>query len=138
MNLNDLIVPSKTTWVDYPGIPDFEVQLSYLTREELIKIRKKASSNKLNRKTRQVEEDLDSDLFQELYIKAVIKGWKGLTYKEVAKLLPINENAIDDFEAELEYSEDNAIALMKNSPEFDSFISETLDDVSAFTQSNKS
>ena len=133
MDLQSLIVPSKQTWADYPGIPGFEVALAYLTREELMKIRKKATTNKVNRKTRQVEEEVDSDLFQELYITAVVKDWKGLTYTSLTKLLPLDTDSIEDMDANVEYSPDNAIALMKNSPDFDSWVSEMLDDVQAFT-----
>lgn len=136
MDLQSLIVPSKETWAEYPGLPDFKVALAYLTRDELMKIRKKASSNVVNKKTRQIEEQVDSDLFQEIYISSVIKNWTGLKYKYLAKLLPIDESAIEDLDAELEFSKDNAVTLMKNASDFDSWVTEVLDDVQNFTKAS--
>ena len=135
MSLQKLLIPSKTTWVEYPGLHGFEVQMAYLTRDELMKLRSKALNNKINRKTRQVEEEVDSDLFQTLYIAAVIKDWKGLKYKYLNKLAPFDISALDP-EDEEPYSEESAEVLMKNSSDFDSFVSNTLEDVANFTQSN--
>jgi len=135
MNLAKLIVPSKTVWAEYPGLPGFEVQLAYLTRDELVKIRNKAVNNKISRKTRQIEEEVDNELFQSLYIQAVIKGWRGLKYKYLPKLVPtdISEVEPDDL---LEYDAENAETLMKNSADFDSWVSRMLEDVENFTQNN--
>ena len=135
MSLQKMLIPSKTTWVEYPGLNGFEVQLAYLTRDELMKLRSKALNNKINRKTRQVEEEVDSDLFQTLYIAAVIKDWKGLKYKYLNKLAPFDLSGVEA-EDEEPYSSESAEVLMKNSSDFDSFVSSTLDDVENFTQSN--
>jgi len=135
MSLQKMLIPSKTTWVEYPGLNGFEVQLAYLTRDELMKLRSKALNNKINRKTRQVEEEVDSDLFQTLYIAAVIKDWKGLKYKYLNKLAPFDLTGVEA-EDEEPYSSESAEVLMKNSSDFDSFVSSTLDDVANFTGSN--
>ena len=135
MSLQKMLIPSKTTWIEYPGLHGFEVQLAYLTRDELMKLRTKALNNKINRKTRQVEEEADSDLFQTLYIEAVIKDWKGLKYKYLNKLAPFDLTGVAEEEEE-PYSSESAEVLMKNSSDFDSFVSSTLDDVDNFTQSN--
>jgi hypothetical protein len=135
MELSKLIIPSKTVWVDYPGLSGFQVQLAHLTRDELMKIRKKALNTKVNRKTRAMEEEVDSDLFQSLYIQAVIKDWKGLKYKYLPKLVPTDISSQDPDE-ELEYSEDNAEVLMKNAADFDSWVSAMLEDIENFTVSS--
>ena len=135
MSLQKLLIPSKTTWVEYPGLHGFEIELAYLTRDELMKIRSKALNNKINRKTRQVEEEVDSDLFQTLYIGAVIKNWRGLKYKYLNKLAPFDISELDE-EAQEPYTEESAEVLMKNSTDFDAFVSNTLEDVENFTQSN--
>ncbi len=131
MGLSNLMVPSKTTWAEYPGLVGFEVLLAYLTRDELMKIRSKALNNKVNRKTRAVEEEVDSDLFQTLYIQAIIKDWRGLKYKYLPKLLPTDISSVDP-EEELEFSIDDAELLMKNSTDFDSWVSSVLEDVENF------
>ena len=141
MDLAKLIVPSKTIWDEFPGFPGFEVQLAYLTRDELMKLRSKAVTNKVNRKTRAVEEDLDSELFQQLYIQAVIKGWKGLKYKYLEKMVPVDLSSIekdeeDNYIGELDFTADNAEVLMKNAAGFDAWITDVLDDVENFTKNS--
>lgn len=131
MGLSNLMVPSKTTWSEYPGLPGFEVLLAYLTRDELMKIRNKSVSNKVNRKTRAVEEEVDSDLFQTLYIQAIIKDWRGLKYKYLPKLLPTDISSVEEDE-ELAYTIEDAELLMKNSTDFDSWVSSVLEDVENF------
>ena len=135
MSLSKLLIPSKTTWIEYPGLSGFEVQLAYLTRDELMKLRSKALNNKINRRTRQVEEEVDSDLFQTLYIEAVIKDWRGLKYKYLNKLAPFDITGLDE-EDEEPYSSESAEVLMKNSSDFDNFVSSTLEEVENFTESN--
>ena len=133
MDLSTMMVPSATVWSEYPGIEEFQVQLAHLTREELMKIRKKSINKKVSRRTRGVEDEVDSDLFQDLYISAVIKDWKGLKLKYLHKFIPVNIGAQNP-EEELEYSENNARELMKNSTDFDNWVSSMIEDVEAFTK----
>ena len=87
VSLASLLTPSKTVTVDYPEFEGFSVQLCYLSREELVKLRSRCLSQKFNRKTRGFEEILDDDKFIVEYCKAVIKGWSGLKYKYLESLL---------------------------------------------------
>ena len=87
VSLSSLLTPSKTVTVDYPGMNGFTVDLCYLAREELIKLRNRCLSQKFNRKTRAFDDQLDEDKFLVEYVKAVIKGWKGLKYSYLEELL---------------------------------------------------
>ena len=136
MQLSKLIIPISTTKFDFPRMEGFEVEVSYITRDELMKIRKKSTSTRFNKKTHTPEEEVDSDLFQDLYVKAIVKGWSGLKYKYLNKLLPIDLSLIEDEEGELEYSHENAMELMKNSPDFDGFVSDLVSDLESFTKSS--
>ena len=40
MELKSLLVDSKTTWVEFPGLDGFEVELANLSRKELVNLRK--------------------------------------------------------------------------------------------------
>ena len=80
VSLKSLLTPSKTVEFDYPGFEGFKVKLTYLAREELMKLRNRCVSQKFNKKTRQFEEEFDADKFLPEYVKAVIQGWKGLKY----------------------------------------------------------
>jgi len=130
LSLKTLLVPSKALEVEYPGMPDFKINLAFLSRETLQTIRKKAT--KTTFKNRQPVEELNDDLFLELYVKASIKGWTGLKLKYLEQLAPVDLSG-QDADAELEYNEENALYLMKNSTNFDSFISEQVTDLGNFS-----
>ena len=42
MELKSLLVDSKTTWVEFPGLDGFEVELANLSRKELVSLEKDA------------------------------------------------------------------------------------------------
>lgn len=130
LSLKNLLVPSKSLEVEYPGMPDFKLSLAFLSRETLQTIRKKAS--KTTFKNRQPVEELNDEMFLELYVKATVKGWTGLKLKYLEQLAPVDLSD-QDLEAELAYSEENALFLMKNSSNFDSYISEQVTDLGNFS-----
>lgn len=130
LNLQSLLVPSKVTEVDYPGLVDFKIQVSFLSREELVKIRKKAT--KTAYKNRQPVEELNEDLFLQLYVENTIKGWTGLKLRYLSQLAPVDLSAFKDLDKELDYTSENALSLMKSSSDFDAFISETVTDLENF------
>ena len=131
LSLKSMLVPSKEISVEYPGMPGFEVKVCFLSRETLQTIRKKAT--KTSFKNRQPVEEVNDDLFLELYVKGSIKGWTGLKLKYLEQLAPVDLSD-QDLESELEYSEENALYLMKSSTNFDSFISEQVTDLGNFSK----
>lgn len=135
LSLKALLVPSKTVEVEYPGMPGFKVSLSFLSRETLVNIRKKAT--KTTFKNRQTTEEVNDEAFLKLYVEQAIKGWKGLKLSYLEQLCPVDVSG-EDLEAELEYSDENALFLMKNSSNFDGFVSDTVTDLGNFrTNSDK-
>ena len=132
ISLKNLLVPSKALEVEYPGMPEFKIQVAFLSRETLQSIRKK--STKTSFKNRQPVEELNDELFLELYVKSAVKGWTGLKLKYLEQLAPVDLTG-QDADAELEYSEENALYLMKNSSNFDSFSSEQVTDLGNFSTS---
>ena len=132
-SLSDLLTPSKTSTVDFPGYAGFEVELTYLARDEMLKLRKKAVSMKINRRTRQPEEELNEEIFLKEYTKAVIKGWSGLKMRYLIQLIPVDEDKISDLESELPYTLENAQIMMENSNDFDAWLTETVGDLANFT-----
>lgn len=133
LSLKNLLVPSKALDIEYPGMPGFVVSLAFLSRETLQQIRKKAT--KTSFKNRQPVDELNEDLFLDLYVKATVKGWSGLKLKYLELLAPIDLTG-QDVEAELGYNEENALFLMKNSADFDTFISEKVTDLGNFSTTN--
>lgn len=134
MDLAKLIVPISKTSIEYPGCPDFKVELAYLTKDELMKLRDKCTTQKLDRKTRQMKEDVDSDLFQKLYIEAIVIGWEGLKYSYLKTMIPVDLSTVADLDDTLEFTVGNAELLMKNGVDFDNWVTSVLDDVENFTK----
>jgi len=132
ISLSSLMTPSKTVTLDFPGYSGFSVDVTYLAREELLKLRKKCLSTKFNRKTRQPEEELNEDMFLIEYVRAVIKGWKGLKFRYLEELLLVDVTELDP-DDELPYTQDNSELLMKNSGDFDTWITEVVGDLENFT-----
>ncbi len=133
LSLKSLLVPSKTVEVEYPGFEGFKVNLSFLSRETLVSIRKK--STKTSFKNRQPVEELDDKLFLKLYVVAAIKGWSGLKFSYLNELAPMEFDP-KDADKLIPYSEENALELMQASSNFDAFVTETVSDLSAFTKSS--
>lgn len=132
VSLASLMTPSKTVTIDFPGYADLSIDLCYLAREELVKLRKKCVTTKFSKKTRQPEEVLNEETFLKEYCKAVIKGWKGLKYRYLEELLLVDVADLDP-DDELAFTCDNAELLMKNSGDFDTWVTETVSDLENFT-----
>ena len=132
VSLKSLLTPSKTVSMEMPGFEGFEVKLTYLAREELLKLRNRSVKQVLNKKTRAYEEQLDNDKFLVEYCKAIIKGWKGLKYKYLEELLLVDTSSVD-LEDELPYTLENAELLMKNATSFDTWVTEAVGDLENFT-----
>lgn len=133
LSLKSLLVPSKAVEVEFPGMPGFLIQVAFLSRETLLSIRKK--STKTTFKNRQPSEEFNEDLFLQLYVENAIKGWTGFKLEYLEQLAPVDLSG-QDMEAELEYTQENALYLMKNSSAFDAFITETVSDLANFSTSS--
>tara|TARA_R110002153_G_scaffold59125_1_gene161673 strand:+ start:628 stop:1071 length:444 start_codon:yes stop_codon:yes gene_type:complete len=131
MELKSLIVDSKTTWVEFPGLDGFEVELANLSRKELVNLRKRCTQNKFNRKTRAFEESLDDTKFVKEFTESTVKGWKGLKLAYLEDLLLVDLKG-KDVEQELDFTLDNAQQLVENSSEFDNWLNEVVFDLENF------
>lgn len=132
VSLASLMTPSKTVSIDFPGYNGLSVDLCFLAREELLKLRKKCVTTKFDKKTHRPIEELDEERFLTEYCKAVIKGWTGLKYRYLEEFLLVDVSNLDP-EDELKYTQENAELLMKNSSTFDSWVTETVSDLENFT-----
>ena len=136
MELKSLIVDSKSTWVEFPGLDGFEVEQANLSRKELISLRKRCTTNKFNRKTRAFEESLDDNKFIKEFTASTVKGWKGLKLGYLEDLLLVDLKS-NDVEQELDYNTENAEQLVENSNEFDNWLNEVVFDLENFRSGSK-
>ena len=125
------MVDSKAVWIDFPGLSGFSVEVANLSRKELTALRKRCTSQKFDRKTRQLVEDLDEDKFVKEFSEASVKNWKGLTIEHLETLILIDTEG-QDVSSEVEYSKDNAEILVTNSSEFDTWLNEVVFDLDNF------
>tara|TARA_R110002153_G_scaffold17823_2_gene62032 strand:+ start:787 stop:1236 length:450 start_codon:yes stop_codon:yes gene_type:complete len=131
MELKSLLVDSKTTWVEFPGLDGFEVELANLSRKELVNLRKRCVQNKFNRKTRAFEESLDENKFVKEFTNSTVKGWRGLKLEYLEDLLLVDLKGQEPTQ-ELEYTAENAEQLVENSSEFDNWLNEVVFDLENF------
>ncbi len=131
MDLKSLLVDSKTTWVEFPGLDGFEVELANLSRKELVNLRKKCTQSKFNRKTRDFEETLDDEKFVKEFSEATVKSWKGLKLSYLEDLILVDLKG-QNLEDEMEYTLENALVLVENSSEFDNWLNEVVFDLENF------
>lgn len=131
MDLKSLLVDSKTTWVEFPGLEGFEIELANLSRKELVNLRKRCTTNKFDRKTRMFNETLDESKFVEEFTSATVKGWKGLKLDYLQDLLLVDLTGQDPNKV-LDYTHENAKQLVENSNEFDNWLNEVVFDLEHF------
>ena len=127
------MTPSKTVEFEYPNCEGFKVSLCYLAREELVKLRTRCVSQVFNRKTRAYEEQVDDNKFLKQYCMSVIKSWSGLKMKYLKNLLLIGD--VEDENSTLPYNNENCETLMKNSADFDTWVTDMVGDLEHFTKS---
>jgi hypothetical protein len=131
MKLKDLMVDTKSAWIEFPGCDGMEIKVANLSRKELLSLRKRCVSTKFDRKTRQPEEVLDEDKFVREFTAATVKGWKGFKLKFLQDLLLV-ELGDNDPDSELPYDGEQAEVLVQNSSEFDTWINEVVFDLDNF------
>lgn len=129
--IKNLMINDKIIEVEFPDSDNFYVSLAYLSREKLVKIRNRSLVIKFNKRSRQREEEVDNDKFLEEYSREVVKGWRGLTIRELARIMPI-ETAGANLDQEVPYSEEDALALLQGSPIFDQFVTDCMNDFEIF------
>lgn len=126
----------KVVEVEYPEIDGFFISLRYLSREELTKIRSRCLTYKFNKRSHQKEEEVDNDKFLKAYAEKAIAGWRGLKYKHLPELLPVNLDGVN-IEEEIGYSQEEALDLLKSSVPFDQFITDAMGDLTTFEDEDR-
>lgn len=129
--LKNLMVDSKSAWVEYPGLPGFEVEVATLSRQELIALRKGCLTTKFDRRTHQKVEELDEPKFIKKFTQATVKNWRGLKYSYVEQLIPADISSVDA-DDEMPFSHEDAVLLVSNSGDFDSWLNDTVSDLDNF------
>ena len=137
MDLKNLLVDSKTAWVDFPGLDGFSIELANLSRKELVNLRKRCTVNKFDRKTRIFNEELDEAKFVKEFTAATIQSWKGLKLAYLEDLILVDLKGQNP-ETIVEWNQENAEVLVENSSEFDNWLNEVVFDLENFRSRQQS
>ena len=131
MKLEELMVDTKSAWIEFPGCAGFEIEVANLARKELVALRKRCLKTKYDRRTHQAEEELDEDKFVNEFTKATVKNWKGLKLKYLEDLILVDLKD-QNIEEELIFTLEDAEMLVQNSSEFDNWVNEVVFDLANF------
>jgi len=132
MDLKNMLLPEKVVTFEFPGCEGLSFDLAFLSKESNQALYKKCQRTKFDKQRNEVE-DFDDVLFLQLYVKSIVKGWKGfkLNYLTEFVLADVGSHG----EEELDFSDENALELMKNSVLFDNWVSKVIADLGNFTTS---
>jgi|TARA_B110000908_G_scaffold169268_1_gene226039 hypothetical protein len=130
--LKDIIVNTKTVEVEFPGLPGFKVKIAAISREVSRKLKEDSETTKIDPALRMSVTELDEMKFLEKFATAAVKGWSGLKMKHLSELLLVDNGKIKDLEAEVEFSVENVVELLKHSQIFDTWINEQVFNIERF------
>ena len=132
LNLKDIVLATKTADVEFEGLPGFVVTIAAISRQVSQKLRTESEVTKINTTLRVPEKELDENKFIEKFAAAAIKGWKGLTYEHLAQLMLVDLSGVEDTSEEVEFSQENAVTLLTNSPTFDQWVNKHVFSLESF------
>lgn len=130
-SIANVVLSSKNTEFEFPGFEEFKVTVRYNTAEKLTELRNQCVKKKIDTSSGLPMEDLDREKWDRLFTENTIEGWTGLTWGIVAELMLIDESAVD-MDEEVEYSVENATALLQGSKSFDVWLNACLRDINNF------
>ena len=133
MDLSSLIANEKTISIPFPGLKGFEITIKYISKSVLVKLGEKCTIIGFDPKTSKATSELDNELFTKMYTEKTLLDWKGLKYKYLEDLLLGNEGQLPE-EGCLPFTQDNALALIKNSTGFDTWLTSVMSDISLFNK----
>ncbi len=132
INIKSIAVKEKACEFEIPGYEGFKIKLAYLAKDKLRELVEQSTERKYT-KGRGMAEQLDPKKFQSIYAQHVVKDWSGLKFGYLERLMLVEAEGVEKDEL-VPFSVDNAEELLKNSAEFDQFVSDCLSDLANFTK----
>lgn len=132
LNLKDIALTTKTAEVEFEGLPGFVVTIAAISRQVSQKLRTESEVTKINAALRMPEKELDETKFIEKFAAAAIKGWKGLTYEHLSQLMLVDLSGVENTSDEVDYTPENAVVLLSNSPTFDQWVNKHVFSLESF------
>lgn len=133
-SIRQLAREKKENEFDYPELEGFKVKLCLLSNNYIQKLISESTKQVLDKTTYKTKEEFDKDKFIELFTKEVVVGWTGLKAKYLPSLMPADIEDVEDKEAELEFSYENAVDLMTHSGDFERWVNVVTSELSNFNK----
>jgi len=115
----------RTIEFSCPYIKDFFVSITYANKMVLQEIRDASREVRFDPRTRERQEELNEGKLQEQYATKLVAGWRGLTPKNLRKLVPGLAVDDKDLDTNIPYSKEVAMAIFDNSLEFTAWVDST-------------
>lgn len=126
-------------WIEWENGIFFD--LVFLPRAEFQKLSRECTIMKFNpdAKPPRREQTTDPELLFKKFTSRVIKGWKGMTVRKAANLIPLDVEGLTDeqMETEVPFSEEQAIMLLKECYTLDTFLQESAMNLATFNAEHK-
>jgi hypothetical protein len=125
----------RTAEFECPYAKGFFVEITYASRMVLQEIRD--ASQEIGYNTREREERLNEDKLNNEYVDKIIQGWRGLTPKKLAKIIPGVDYDENNADTEIKFSRDVALALLETSLDFNAWVVDTAGETENFSEINQ-
>lgn len=80
-------------WIEIDQIPGLDMQVRYLAPETIRGLRKRCTTKRRNKNTRQMEDYVDEDKLAKLMVKHVVRDWRGMTVERLEQLVPLADES---------------------------------------------
>ena len=128
MAISKFVLPTKVISVAYPAAATFILDLKYISREVSRRITKDTQKLRMDSK----DMELSDEAFNLVYAKEAFAGWKGLTYKVLSTLVLLDETQIEDMDAEVPFSIEDAAYLLTASQPFEAWVNKVVFELDSF------
>lgn len=108
--------------------------MRYLPRTKLQDFATKSRIFKYDSATKTRNQTIDGDLFSEMFCDYAVVGWKGVTPESLSSVVPLNTEGFTDtqLKAEIPFTKESLMILVKQAYEFDEFVQKVSTDLSYF------
>jgi hypothetical protein len=118
--IDSTMMKGVSLWRGYDGIPGFEVNLAYVSKQHMIQIFETCSVRTWDKETRAFIEKADRGKVAQHWADKIVIGWKGLTLSKFQRLFPIDV-PVGQEDLEVPPTLENRIALLWNSSDFENW-----------------
>lgn len=117
-----------TAW--FPYRHGIEYEFGFIDRRELKALTGKSKSRKFV--NHQPVEEVDDDKLGDAIIETVFKGWKGMTFRALEKLIPVRADRVENWDEELPPDLEDMKMLLDRVVGLGSFVFNSVTDLANF------